>query len=151
MGKYKENLPNFSPESVPVLNEILRSLWSAIKNITSNAIINHSELSELDYASAEHTGFQPTLVSGTNIKTINGASILSAGNLTLLDAEVDTLQTVTVRGPTTDQACDFNAGMAVASGQAIGLEGTGGNTKWVYNSSSEYLEGWVDGVKRVEL
>jgi hypothetical protein len=42
---------------------------------------DHSQLQNLDYAHANHTGFQPTLVSGTNIKTINGASVLGNGDL----------------------------------------------------------------------
>jgi len=35
------------------------------------------------YASNTLTGVQPTLVSGTNIKTINGASILSSGDIVI--------------------------------------------------------------------
>ena len=34
------------------------------------------------------TGVQPTLVSGTNIKTVNGASILGSGNVSVLSADV---------------------------------------------------------------
>lgn len=44
---------------------------------------NHALLSNLDYASAGHTGFQPTLVSGTNIKTVNGSSLLGSGDLSV--------------------------------------------------------------------
>jgi len=46
-------------------------------------ISDHSLLSKLDYASAAHTGFQPTLVSGTNIKTINSNSLLGSGDLAI--------------------------------------------------------------------
>jgi hypothetical protein len=35
----------------------------------------------LDYANSGHTGFQPTLVSGTSIKTINNISLLGSGNI----------------------------------------------------------------------
>lgn len=31
-----------------------------------------------------HSGYQPTLVSGTNIKTVNGQSLLGSGDLTIL-------------------------------------------------------------------
>ena len=33
----------------------------------------------------------------------------------------------------------------------IGLDGMQGGTYWVYNTTSHYLEGWVDGTKRIEL
>jgi hypothetical protein len=42
---------------------------------------DHSALDNLAFADAGHTGFQASLVSGTNIKTINGESILGSGNL----------------------------------------------------------------------
>jgi hypothetical protein len=42
---------------------------------------NHAALSNLDFASAGHTGFQAALVSGTNIKTVNGKTILGSGDL----------------------------------------------------------------------
>lgn len=42
---------------------------------------DHARLTHLDYERSGHTGFQPTLESGTNIKTINGNSILGSGNL----------------------------------------------------------------------
>jgi hypothetical protein len=35
----------------------------------------------LDYANSGHTGFQPTLVSGTSIKTVNNISLLGSGNI----------------------------------------------------------------------
>ena len=38
----------------------------------------------------------------------------------------------------------------VASGR-FGLDGMQGSTYWIYNANSHYLEGWVDGTKRVEL
>ena len=37
-----------------------------------------------------------------------------------------------------------------ASGH-MGLDGMQGSTYWIYNANSHYLEGWVDGTKRVEL
>lgn len=44
---------------------------------------DHSELDNLDYEHSGHTGFQPTLVSGQNIKTINNQSILGTGNINI--------------------------------------------------------------------
>lgn len=40
---------------------------------------------------------------------------------------------------------------AVISGIKLGLEGCSGDTYWKYNSTTGYLEGWVDAVKRIEL
>jgi hypothetical protein len=50
---------------------------------------------------------QDTLVSGTSIKTINGSSILAAGDLILVTAEADTLATVTARGASTSTNLSF--------------------------------------------
>jgi len=41
--------------------------------------------------------------------------------------------------------------ITVQSSGHIGLDGMQGGTYWVYNANSHYLEGWVDGTKRVEL
>lgn len=46
----------------------------------------------IDYGANTLTGVQPTLVSGTNIKTINGASVLGAGDIsTLVAADIGTV------------------------------------------------------------
>jgi hypothetical protein len=45
------------------------------------SLSNHADLLNLDYANSGHTGFQPTLVSGTSIKTVNNASLLGSGDL----------------------------------------------------------------------
>jgi len=42
-------------------------------------------------------------------------------------------------------------GMYVASGLKLGFEGRTGDTYWRYNSTTPYLEGYIDGVKRVEF
>lgn len=42
-------------------------------------------------------------------------------------------------------------GLALTSGLKVLLDGRTGDTYWKYNSSTGYLEGWVDGSKRVEL
>lgn len=39
----------------------------------------------------------------------------------------------------------------VESDMKLGLKGYGGTTYWKYNTTTAYLEGWVDGIKRVEL
>jgi hypothetical protein len=45
------------------------------------SLSNHADLLNLDYANSGHTGFQPTLVSGTSIKTVNNTSLLGSGNI----------------------------------------------------------------------
>jgi hypothetical protein len=42
----------------------------------------------IDYADNTLTGVQPELVSGTNIKTINGTSVLGTGNIVTLSANL---------------------------------------------------------------
>jgi len=42
-------------------------------------------------------------------------------------------------------------GFAMASGQPILFDGTDGDTKWVYDTSDNYLKGYVDDVLRVEM
>ncbi len=74
---------------IPLLSEsvfaktLFRDDDGSLTSLTDLKNKNHSALTQLDYASAGHTGFQPTLVSTTNIKSINGASILGAGDLTV--------------------------------------------------------------------
>ena len=66
-------------------------------DITLIVMRNHASLENLDYEHSGHTGFassadlagkQDALVSGTNIKTVNGASILGSGNVTTAICEV---------------------------------------------------------------
>lgn len=54
-------------------------------------------------SSAELAAKQDTLVSGTNIKTVAGKSLLGAGNVTLLAADISNLGTAATR-PSTDFA-----------------------------------------------
>ena len=62
----------------------------------------------IDYASNTLTGVQPTLVSGTSIKTVNGTSLLGSGDLTITsagirNASVASAGTHTPDSSTTDQ------------------------------------------------
>ena len=42
-------------------------------------------------------------------------------------------------------------GMTIAPGLPLYFDGVGGDTYWVYNSVTNYLTGYADGVKRIEL
>lgn len=48
-----------------------------------NAILTDADLASLTYVDSELSGKQATLVSGTNIKTINGTTVLGSGDLTV--------------------------------------------------------------------
>lgn len=74
---------NYTAIGVTSDTAYLLPLCNGINAAVGGASANHSALSQLDYASAGHTGFQPTLVSGTNIKTINSTTVLGSGNFSL--------------------------------------------------------------------
>lgn len=42
-------------------------------------------------------------------------------------------------------------GFALATGVPVLFDGTNGDTKWVYDSASQYLRGYTDGVLRQEM
>lgn len=48
----------------------------------------HSSLSNLDYANAGHTGFQPTLTLGTGVAAALAVNVGSAGAVALYDADI---------------------------------------------------------------
>jgi len=50
------------------------------------------------------------------------------------------------------QDAELTAGsFAIPSGEKLIFEGLLGDTYWTYNSATAYLEGWVDGTKRIEM
>lgn len=51
-----------------------------------------------DHVHPTDTSRQATLVSGTNIKTINGNSILGSGNLTITGGEANVIENISVNG-----------------------------------------------------
>lgn len=86
---YVEALPQSAPVNKIVAGSgVTISPTTGIGDVTITATgsgtTDHAALSHLAYADAGHTGFQPTLVSGVNIKTINGLSILTNGDVSTL-------------------------------------------------------------------
>ena len=79
---------------------------------------------------------------------------------TLMDSDEDTVINVEesadediIRfdtGGTERMILDLN-GLQLTSGLPLVFDGIGGDTKWLYNSTTAYLEGWVEGSKRIEL
>jgi len=50
------------------------------------------------------------------------------------------------------QNSEFITGnLAIQSGYEFHFEGLTGDTYWKYNSTTTYMEAWVDGVKRLEM
>ena len=105
------------------------SLSSAIITETSRASNAESSLqtaiiTETSRATAVEASKQATLVSGTNIKTINGSSVLGSGNLVVSTVgALDDLSDVTITSAATNDVLKYN-GTAWINGtaQAAGLQ-----------------------------
>lgn len=54
--------------------------------------------SKPSYAVGEISGAQETLVSGTNIKTINGNSVLGSGNISIQEGDANVIESITFNG-----------------------------------------------------
>ena len=54
--------------------------------------------SKPSYAVGEINGAQETLVSGTNIKTINGNSVLGSGNISIQEGDANVIESITFNG-----------------------------------------------------
>ena len=91
---------------------------------------------------------------------IQWSSATGSSISTLMDSDEDTVINVEespdediIRfdtGGTERMILDLN-GLQLTSGLPLVFDGIGGNTKWLYNSNTAYLEGWVEGSKRIEL
>lgn len=82
----------------------------------------------ISYANNTLTGVQPTLVSGTNIKTINGDTILGSGNIVTTPQVTNDVSTNTTYYPT----------LSVASSGQLN-EATVSTTKLTFNPSTGTL------------
>lgn len=86
MANFPEVLDNFTPK-VDSVDDVMavdvNELQTAIESLQTKVGIDSSEDSDsLDYKIAQlQLGKQATLVSGTNIKTVNSESILGEGNI----------------------------------------------------------------------
>ena len=56
----------------------------------------------------------------------------------------------TIVGPSGMEQINQGSVSVMVSGH-LALDGMQGETYWMFNASSRYLEGWVDGTKRIEL
>lgn len=104
---------------------------------TGGGTSDHALLSNLDYASSGHTGFQDTLISGTNIKTINGASILGSGDLTVGGSYTFSTGLTDTAGTITN-----NLSTGVAGGQTV-IGGTAASNSLTLSSTSNATKGKI--------
>lgn len=84
----------------------------------------------------------------------------SSGSLQLFDADLNT--GITPEFTVNEDVIRFytagyynfsmsTAGFAVAAGLPVFFDGVGGDSYWVYDTVTNYLTGYADGVKRLEL
>jgi hypothetical protein len=84
----------------------------------------------------------------------------STGTLQLFDADVDT--GITPEATLDEDVIRFYTagfynfsmgtnGMSIAAGLPLYFDGVGGDSYWVYDTTTNYLTGYVDGIKRIEL
>ena len=79
------------------------TLQSEIDNLS----MNHSELDELDYASAGHTGFASTAALATTSGVLQAGIDINAGDISTLDTKVDTTSG-TLQAAITQNASDIS-------------------------------------------
>ncbi len=60
-----------------------------VDKVDGERLINATEITKLANLVTDLAGKQSTLISGTNLKTINGASILGSGDLTISSSQVN--------------------------------------------------------------
>ena len=103
----------------------------------------------------------PNSIESTNfISQVSGFRIQDNGNAEFNDVVVrGSIYTATIRenlyiAPGISFIGDviFDGDIQLNSGDKLTFDADlGADTYWVYNSVTAYLEGWVDGVKRIEL
>lgn len=59
--------------------DMLERVWASL----TNTLLDQWATTKINAAHLDLTGYQPLLVSGTNIKTINGISLLGSGNINI--------------------------------------------------------------------
>lgn len=92
-------------------------------------------------------GGEIILNSGLVIRICPGGVITSCdGDTIFIDENGLRLETASFVGDV-----EFRGDIAVKADRKILFDGITGDTFWRYNSLTKYLEGWVDGAKRIEL
>ena len=103
------------------------------------------------YARADHvhptdTSRQATLVSGTNIKTINGTSILGSGDITTPTYTLPTASTSTLGGVKVDGLT-----ITITDGVISSSGGGGGGSELTLYTDDSFTNLWIDAAKTTTL
>ena len=134
-------------------SSITHKFVSAIPDGPDNTVVQPSDWNDAH----DISGLQETLVSGTNIKTVNGASILGAGDLAFATGLIDYTSPVTISNTATtltigkhhiitETGADRTMTLPAASGNAgkgISIQITGSTTKLITidGNASEAIDG----------
>lgn len=103
------------------------------------------------YARADHvhptdTSRQATLVSGTNIKTVNGTSILGSGDITTPTYTLPTASTSTLGGVKVDGST-----ITITDGVISSSGGGGGGSELTLYTDGNFTNLWIDAAKTTTL
>jgi len=95
------------------LPEILFGYRALLEWVSADqlALVNKT----IDYSKNTPVGFQPTLVSGTNIKTVNSTSLVGSGNVAVQPTLVSGTNIKTVNGVTLLGSGDMSVGTSYAT------------------------------------
>ena len=127
----QERIGGFNEEKdLVILNEELRKIWDRLFRVKSNE--DDDSPTYLDSA-------QLSVIKDKDGDTKVDTEESTDEDIIRMDAAGTEIATADV-----DQ-------FAVKSGIKLGLEGCSGDSYFVYNETSDYVELWVNGVKRAEF
>lgn len=118
--------------------------------INGKANVGHTHaISEITNLQSTLNGKQATLVSGTNIKTINGNSILGSGNLSI-NASLPNNSDVTIRTLSFKRGSSYSISGIYAKRVTVSVAGSvGSEGKTAFTIDSDYQSSFTSGTWRV--
>ena len=118
--------------------------------INGKANVGHTHaISEITNLQSTLNGKQETLVSGTNIKTINGNSILGSGNLSI-NASLPNNSDVTIRTLSFKRGSSYSISGIYAKRITVSVAGSvGSEGKTNFTIDSDYQSSFTSGTWRV--
>lgn len=134
---------------------VIRVKFTAINKqyldrINGKANVGHTHaISEITNLQSTLNGKQATLVSGTNIKTINGNSILGSGNLSI-NASLPNNSDVTLRTLSFKRGSSYSISGIYAKRVTVSVAGSvGSEGKTSFTIDSDYQSSFTSGTWRV--